>query len=255
MEQLRDAVKDIEETVLRLSETNNRILKNKLDALNSLVGKHCAGVLMEKPMSQKPASQMPAVEPPMPVPVEMPESKMMSKARVIDQTFNKFRTDISDTLKLMGKPLTTQGNKTVSSIWKSAKNGKKSDVEESLKSLGVPESQLAPMSAKVVEEARSYLARTQTRKVKATPKTDAKANAKTPLKTRKVAMRKTLVVPPLSAIPESPNSTSPKEKEVEYQGKKYYVMTNKAVFKKEDDDSVGESVGTWDEENERIISL
>jgi hypothetical protein len=79
---------------------------------------------------------------------------------------------------------------------------------------------------------------------------------KTPGKTRKVSMRKkSLVVPPLSAeVGTSPEEATTK-KEVEFEGKKYYVMPNMAVFEKKDDDSLGESMGTWDEVEQKIISL
>lgn len=255
MEQVRDAVKDIEDTVMRLSETNNRILKNKLDALQALVGKHCAQPvvapsLKKSSVGTQATNKSMVPKPTMLSPIPEEESpKMTSKARVIDQTFNKFRSEISDSLKSMGAPLTTQGNKTISSIWKSAKAGKEGEVKESLKGLGVPEEKLAPMAAKAVEEAKSYLARAETRKVKATP-------MKTPGKTRKVSMRKkSLVVPPLSAeVGTSPEEATTK-KEVEFEGKKYYVMPNMAVFEKKDDDSIGESMGTWDEVEQKIISL
>ena len=187
MEQLRDAVKDLEETVVRLSDTNNRVLKNKLEGLNTLIGKHCSGTqttVMSKVATAKPVvANAPATQKkPMlsTIPEEGETPKMMSKARVIDQTFNKFRTELSDSLKTMGKPLTTDGNKVVSSVWKSAKDGNLNSVKNSLKTLGVPESELAPMSAKAMNEAKSYLARSQTKKVKATPMT--------PGKTRKVKL-------------------------------------------------------------------
>jgi hypothetical protein len=186
MEQLRDAVKDLEETVVRLSDTNNRVLKNKLEGLNTLIGKHCSGsqpTVMSKVSTTNAKANAPVTQKkPMlsTIPEEGETPKMMSKARVIDQTFNKFRTELSDSLKTMGKPLTTDGNKVVSSVWKSAKDGNLNSVKNSLKSLGVPESELAPMSAKAMNEAKSYLARSQTKKVKATPMT--------PGKTRKVKL-------------------------------------------------------------------
>jgi hypothetical protein len=254
MEQLRDAMKDIEVTLTRLSETNNRILKNKLDALETLVGKHCGqmsqtvaqGMTQVRNTTRKAKLSVipegdeteitlaPAAAPEAPVEGEEPP-KMMSKARVIDQTFNEFRTAVSETMKTMGKPLTTQGNKAVSDAWKTAKGNNLKGVKNSLKTLGLPESYVSPMADRTVEEAQSYLARTQ--KVKATPMTHGK--------TRKVSMRKpkSLVVPPL---PE----TSAK-REVEQDGKAYYVVGDK-VFEKNEDESMGPSVGTWDEAEQKI---
>jgi len=258
MEQLRDAMKDIEVTLTRLSETNNRILKNKLEALETLVGKHCGQIsqAMAQGMTQgrnttrkAKLSVIPEVDEtettlapePTPAPAPAPAltgeepPKMMSKARVIDQTFNEFRTAVSKTMKTMGKPLTTQGSKAVSDAWKSAKGNDLKAVKNSLKTLGLPESYVSPMADRTVEEAQSYLARTQ--KVKATPMTHGK--------TRKVSMRKpkSLVVPPL---PE----TSAK-REVEQDGKAYYVVGDK-VFEKNEDESMGPSVGTWDEAEQKI---
>jgi len=260
MEQLRDAMKDIEVTLTRLSETNNRILKNKLEALETLVGKHCGqmsqgivqGMTQVRNTTRKaklsvipetdetePTTLAPA---PAAAPALAEEAlageeppKMMSKARVIDQTFNEFRTAVSETMKTMGKPLTTQGSKAVSDAWKSAKGNDLKAVKNSLKTLGLPESYVSPMADRTVEEAQSYLARTQ--KVKATPMTHGK--------TRKVSMRKpkSLVVPPL---PE----TSAK-REVEQDGKAYYVVGDK-VFEKNEDESMGPSVGTWDEAEQKI---
>jgi hypothetical protein len=54
---------------------------------------------------------------------------------------------------------------------------------------------------------------------------------------------KSLVVPPL---PE----TSAK-REVEQDGKAYYVVGDK-VFEKNEDESMGPSVGTWDEAEQKI---
>jgi len=254
MEQLRDAMKDIEVTLTRLSETNNRILKNKLEALETLVGKHCGqttqGMTQVRNTTRKAKlSVIPEVDEtettlapePTPAPAPAPAltgeepPKMMSKARVIDQTFNEFRTAVSETMKTMGKPLTTQGSKAVSDAWKSAKGNDLKAVKNSLKTLGLPESYVSPMADRTVEEAQSYLARTQ--KVKATPMTHGK--------TRKVSMRKpkSLVVPPL---PE----TSAK-REVEQDGKAYYVVGDK-VFEKNEDESMGPSVGTWDEAEQKI---
>ena len=262
MEQLRDAMKDIEVTLTRLSETNNRILKNKLEALETLVGKHCGqmsqamaqGMTQVRNTTRKAKlsvipegdeSEITLVTAPAPAPAPAPAleapvageepPKMMSKARVIDQTFNEFRTAVSETMKTMGKPLTTQGNKAVSDAWKSAKGNNLKGVKNSLKTLGLPESYVSPMADRTVEEAQSYLARTQ--KVKATPMTHGK--------TRKVSMRKpkSLVVPPL---PE----TSAK-REVEQDGKAYYVVGDK-VFEKNEDESMGPSVGTWDEAEQKI---
>lgn len=260
MEQLRDAMKDIEVTLTRLSETNNRILKNKLDALETLVGKHCGqmsqtmaqgmtqvrnttrksklSVIPEtdetEPETLAPAPETLAPAPEAPVAGEEPP-KMMSKARVIDQTFNEFRTAVSETMKTMGKPLTTQGNKAVSDAWKSAKGNNLKGVKNSLKTLGLPESYVSPMADRTVEEAQSYLARTQ--KVKATPMTHGK--------TRKVSMRK----PKSLAVPPLPETSA--KREVEQDGKAYYVVGDK-VFVKNEDESMGPSVGTWDEAEQKI---
>jgi hypothetical protein len=202
MEQLRDAMKDIEVTLTRLSETNNRILKNKLEALETLVGKHCGqisqamaqgmtqgrnttrkaklSVIPEVDETETTLAPEPAPAPGSPALAGEEPPKMMSKARVIDQTFNEFRTAVSETMKTMGKPLTTEGSKAVSDAWKSAKGNDLKAVKNSLKTLGLPESYVSPMADRTVEEAQSYLARTQ--KVKATPMTHGK--------TRKVSMRK-----------------------------------------------------------------
>jgi len=258
MEQLRDAMKDIEVTLTRLSETNNRILKNKLEALETLVGKHCGQMsqTMAQGMTQvrnttrkaklsvipetdetEPVTLVPVPEAPVPeAPVAEEEPpKMMSKARVIDQTFNEFRTAVSETMKTMGKPLTTQGNKAVSDAWKSAKGNNLKGVKNSLKTLGLPESYVSPMADRTVEEAQSYLARTQ--KVKATPMTHGK--------TRKVSMRK----PKSLAVPPLPETSA--KREVEQDGKAYYVVGDK-VFEKNEDESMGPSVGTWDEAEQKI---
>jgi len=263
MEQIRDAMKDIEATVTRLAETNSRILKSKLEGLETLVGKHCMQVaatpkknnttrkvkLSAIPEETEEGVEAEAVTGPGPVTdaTQQPE-KMMSKARVIDQTFNEFRTAVSETMKTMGKPLTTEGSKAVSDAWKSAKVNNLKAVKDSLKTLGLPESYVSPMASRTVEEAQSYLARTQTRKVKATPLT--------PGKTRKVRMRKpkTMVVPPidLATIPET-NTRA--KREVEYEGKKYYVLGDNTVYEKNDDDSLGEAVGTWNEEDKVLVSL
>ena len=260
MEQLRDAMKDIEVTLTRLSETNNRILKNKLEALETLVGKHCGQMsqtmaqgmtqvrnttrkakLSVIPETDETAMTLapelvpaPAPAPEAPVVGEEPP-KMMSKARVIDQTFNEFRTAVSETMKTMGKPLTTQGNKAVSDAWKSAKGNNLKGVKNSLKTLGLPESYVSPMADRTVEEAQSYLARTQ--KVKATPMTHGK--------TRKVSMRK----PKSLAVPPLPETSA--KREVEQDGKAYYVVGDK-VFEKNEDESMGPSVGTWDEAEQKI---
>jgi len=273
-EQLKDAVNDIHESMKRLSETNNRILKNKLDALHVLLGKHCGvSVNLSKTRKAKlskipeetvaevtlPEVAAPEVTVPMTMDAQtVPEEaapgekpKMMSKARVIDQTFNKFRSDLSDSLKEFGKPLTTEGNKKVSTLWKNAKDGNLNSVKNSLKTLGVPEAQVSSIASRAVDEAKTYLERSKTKKLKATPLT--------PGKTRKVSMKKPkakLTVPTtsLEAIPEEAENSAVKKREVEYEGAQYYVIGD-TVFEKNEDESVGKSVGTWDEEENKVISL
>jgi hypothetical protein len=270
MEQIRDAMKDIEATVSRLAETHSRILKSKLEGLETLVGKHCMQVgatpkknnttrkvKLSAIAEETEAEAQAEAEGEATVPVQattataegtqQPE-KMMSKARVIDQTFNEFRTAVSETMKTMGKPLTTEGSKAVSDAWKSAKVNNLKGVKDSLKTLGLPESYVSPMASRTVEEAQSYLARTQTRKVKATPLT--------PGKTRKVRMRKpkTMVVPPID-LDTIPETNTRAKREVEYEGKKYYVLGDNTVYEKNEDDSLGEAVGTWNEEDKVVVSL
>jgi hypothetical protein len=298
LEQLRDAIQDAEQIVVRLSETNNRIIKNKLELIAAMVGKHCAAqpanatrkakavapVLSTIPEESSQVESSTAFAAPTASSQVVP--KMESKARVIDQTFNKFRTEISSSLKTAGKPLTTEGNKVVSSLWKDAKEGKVGSVKNSLRSLGVAPSDVSPMAAKAIEEARAYLSRAETRKVKATP-------VATPGKTRKVSMAKkgkevqSLAVPPLSqvepvttiealtpsAIPVpslrqsspvnsaatarnslsqgSPSQSSPKT--VTFDGNEYYVLGRNQVFEKKEDDSVGNNIGTWDDAEQKVV--
>jgi hypothetical protein len=257
-----------------------------LDALHVLLGKHCGvsvnlsktrkGKLSKIPEGTVPEGTVPeGTVPEETVPMTMdsvpmtmedvpitmdgvPETlvpgekpKMMSKARVIDQTFNKFRSDLSDSLKEFGKPLTTEGNKKVSTLWKNAKDGNLNSVKNSLKTLGVPEAQVSSIASRAVDEAKTYLERSKTKKLKATPLT--------PGKTRKVSMKKPkakLTVPTtsLEAIPEEAENSAVRKREVEYEGKKYYVIGD-TVFEKNEDESVGKSVGTWDEVENKVISL
>jgi hypothetical protein len=301
LEQLRDAINDAEQTVVRLSETNNRILKNKLELISQMVGKHCGvqavnltrkgkvvaprlSTIVEESSQLENSAALATSQPP--VPTSQVVSKMESKARVIDQTFNKFRTEVSSSLKTAGKPLTTEGNKVVSSVWKDAKEGKIGSVKNSLRSLGVAPAEVSPMAAKAIEEARAYLSRAETRKVKATPVVSAVVA--TPGKTRKVSMAKkgkgaqSLAVPPLSQVEavksiealtpsaatlasmrqsnqansaettaDSPSQSSPKT--VTFDGNEYYVLGRNQVFEKKEDDSVGDNIGTWDEVQQKVV--
>jgi hypothetical protein len=198
---------------------------------------------------------------------------MESKARVVDQTFNKFRTDLSSSLKDLGKPLTIEGSKLISDAWKSAKEGKVGELKNSLRTLGLPDAQRSPIAAKAIQNAQAYLARTQTRKkgVKATPMNRGLANVESMVsstlgqKTRRVSIAKAKKATELSAPPASRVSpvnsntnllnqpTNTGNKEIEEEGKRYYVLSDNTVVEKKDDNSMGEAVGKWDSVNNKIL--
>lgn len=297
IEQLKDAIKEAEESLVKMSEMHIRSMKNRLEGIALLVGKHCGVVVPEvkskravlSPIPEESTLEpsllstnslaLPPSAPSLALPPSAPSApsassapslappKMESKARVVDQTFNKFRTDVSASLKEAGKPLTTDGNKLISDAWKSAKEGKVGELKNSLRTLGLSDAQRSPMAAKAIQNAQEYLSRAQTRKkgVKATPMNMGNSlglqnavSATLGNKTRRVSIAKAKKAfessaPPASRVSPQQSTVNSSMKEVEHDGKKYYVLNDNTVIEKKQDNSMGEAVGKWDSVDNKIL--